>query len=131
MGYSQPTEPVSDLRRRAERVLGYTFKGVYNTPGKIVEDGHLVDVCVRTSLATWDFNQLTRLVVAAHRELMRVELSGDGGPGRIRIRLTRRKSFDATDRCIMRGHPSLSEHLEMLGEALPVVTAADVVGVSA
>lgn len=132
--YGDPAGPKTLLRVRAERVLGFAFRGVHNVPGRIVEfgppsGGSRVEVCAYGSIATWDFDQLTRLVIAAHRERVRVEVCGTGGPRRLRLILTLRKAFaDAGDSPFMLGHPSVSEMLERHGERLPAVTYRDVVG---
>lgn len=81
-------------RERIEAVLSFTFCGLHNVPGRIRHAAALspwgnasASVCVSTDLATFDGERLTRLVVAAHDQAVRVEITGDGGPGRVRILL--------------------------------------------
>lgn len=63
----------------AIELIAMVFGGAHNAPinwRKAEIDESSVHVCTRWApLATWDFNQLTRLVVASHDLMIRVELS--------------------------------------------------------
>lgn len=60
-------------------------------------------------LSTTDMNTLTVLVLAAHRDCVRVELTG-GSPYRVGVMLHARKPGDKS---IMYGHPTLDDLAEM------------------
>lgn len=83
------SEPIT----RAEQVLSYAFGGLHNVPGKIRrgDDSKMggVEVCVYGGLSTFDFERLTRLVLAAHAYCVRVEVSG-ASPQYVRINLYER-----------------------------------------
>jgi hypothetical protein len=55
--------------------LSEFFGGEHHIPGKVREFGFGWYVNVYGSLATYDFNELTRLVLLAHDHCVRVELS--------------------------------------------------------
>lgn len=72
---------------RAERVLACTFRGLHNAPK--IKKGPNID-CWEVNhygeLATFDFDGLTRLVVAAHMNCIRASVMSSG-PSMIKIRL--------------------------------------------
>lgn len=64
----------------AIELIAMVFGGAHNAPinwRKAEIDESSVHVCTRWApLATWDFNKLTRLVVASHDLMIRVVISG-------------------------------------------------------
>ena len=96
---------------RAERVLEYVFRGWHHVEVRRVkrESPTQITYTHHGDLSTFDWDQLTRLVVAAHSLAVRVEVSS-AGPCYVRIRLSERtRNGDMTMR-----HPTLAEHLTML-----------------
>jgi len=75
---------VKSLKEKAEAVLANTYFGLHHVPGKIKDLGHRVEVTVPCNLATFDFDGLTRLVIGAHDECVRVGLR-NGPPRKIVI----------------------------------------------
>lgn len=82
-----------EAERRCERVMAIAYRGIHHVPywrkrrwcGEI---GILVSV--PASLSTFDFDNLTRLVVAAHDECVRVEVVG-GAPHLLKLLLNVRE----------------------------------------
>lgn len=85
----KPTEPyvLSDFDKRAVGVLAKAFRmGIYNVPvdWKKVEwrlggAGVRFTMSSPRELSTWDFDTLSRLVIAAHEECIRISI--EGAPG--------------------------------------------------
>lgn len=72
--------------------------------------GRGIKVSVWSSrLSTFDFDQLTRLVLLAHDRCVRVELA-NGGPWRTGVVLHRRY---AREGCISQRHPTIEEALTL------------------
>lgn len=68
----------------------WCFRGAHHIPSDPKEFGRGISVTVYlNTLATFDFDQLTRIVVAAHDAMVRVEL-GNGGPNRIKLIMHKR-----------------------------------------
>lgn len=79
------------LKEKAESVLGFAYRGLHNVPGRIHEMGGGISIHVPTNtLATFDFDTLTRLVVMCHDECVRMSFK-NSGPARICLRFTDRK----------------------------------------
>ena len=77
-------------------------------PKRIRECGNGIEFCLVGDLSTWDWNQLTNLVLYAHAYRVRVELTG-ASPGLQRVCLHARESTGSTTE----GHPGLMELMEM------------------
>lgn len=60
-------------------------------------------------LSTFDFDRLTRLVLLAHRDAVRIEIK-NSGPRMVRIIAHRRKHDDAA--CMSQRHPSLDDLIQ-------------------
>jgi len=89
-----PPEPIDpEIERKCERVLAVTFRGIHHCHpwwDKRIAWGNGIRVTTRRDLATFDGDELTRLVVAAHDECVRVEVSG-AAPGYVYVTLHPRK----------------------------------------
>ncbi len=98
-------------RERIEGVLAFTYRGLHHVPMHrakwIGSKGDHCVVAVSDQIATWDFDELTRLVAAAHHYCVRVEINASG-PRLINLRLTARH-YRSGDIC--RRHPAMQEHL--------------------
>lgn len=110
-----PAQIPADVEAAAERVLARAFGGIHHVPEwSRREDGGTDGVIVRMhyppgGLATYDYDNLTRLVVAAHDEHVRVAIH-PGGPRGMRLVLTLRREWQEPS--ISRGHPTMEQALE-------------------
>lgn len=94
---------------RAEQVLAYTFRGIHHVDQHRIrrESPTQITYTHYGDLSTYDWDQLTRLVVAAHALAVRVEISA-ASPRYVRLRLSERsRNGDIATR-----HPTLAEHIE-------------------
>jgi hypothetical protein len=99
---------------RAERVLSTTYRGLHHC-GKIKKhnEGSEFEAWETNhfgGLATFDFDTLTRLVIAAHDECVRVEISASG-PRMVKIYLWPRKGREGG---IAERHPTIEQAIESL-----------------
>jgi len=102
---------------RAERVLTRTYRGIHHAP-KIhkrmagSEFEHW-EVNHYGDLSTYDFDTLTRLVVAAHEDCVRASISSSG-PRMVKITLHNR---EGTEGSIFMRHPRMQQAVtELLTE---------------
>jgi len=107
------------LRRKAEAVLGYTYRGLHHLPGgeraiRDLHNGRVVVASVYDGLSTFDSDELTRLVAASHFYCVRAEVR-QGGPRRVSIWFHNRPSREGgfADR-----HPTLAYAFEQHNSAL-------------
>ena len=100
-----------EFRDRAKSVIDDVFGGDHHV-GKIKWIGDAWKRCEFTtfesSISTFDFSYLTRLVVAAHDHCVRVAVE-NGGPRRLKVIISERK-LNASD-ALTGGHPALEEHV--------------------
>ena len=76
---------------------------------RIRECGNGIEFCMHGDLSTWDWNQLTNLVLYTHAYRVRADLSA-AAPGRLRVCLhAREETGSTTER-----HPGLRELVEMV-----------------
>lgn len=96
----------SPFEERAERVLAIVFRGIHNAPKITKTEGWWS--CCAYPMATYDFNELTRLVLAAHKYAVRAAVQ-NGGPGRVKILLhSRNRESDQ----IYKRHPTIQQAIE-------------------
>lgn len=103
----EPIDP--EVGRRCFRVLDIAFRGIHHVDGwwnrRALWGG--VEISTRQDLSTFDFDLLTRLVVAAHDEAVRVSVS-PSGPGMVKIMLwPRQREGDFSKR-----HPTMEQAIE-------------------
>jgi len=79
-----------------------------NRFSRIRECGDGIEFCPVGDLSTWDWNQLTNVVLYAHAYRVRVELS-PASPRRLRVCLHAREATGSTTE----RHPGLRELVEM------------------
>ena len=88
------------------------WRGGAHHMGKVSEFGSGVSTSVSQGIATYDFNELTRLVLLAHRDCIRIEINASG-PGLLKICAWKR--HQKTGRLHKR-HPDLNTLVEMIFE---------------
>ena len=92
-------------KERAQEFFEEFFRGEHHFPGEIIEWGSGWAMNIHQDLGTWDFNQLTMLVVMAHDDSIRVGIM-PVNMQMMRITLhVRPRGFGAND------HPGLAEHV--------------------
>lgn len=98
---------LTPFEKVAVRVLCLGFGRPWNVPWNWGRTdwhcGGCVSVCARSTLATYDRDGLTRLVIAAHDYCVRVEISPAMSYLRIRVHPRSREKL------IMSGHPTIEE----------------------
>jgi len=105
-------ERLALAQERIRNVLATTFRGIHHC-GKIKKyDEGTVNEMWETNkyggMTTYDFDELTRLVIAAHDECVRVEIS-HSGPGLVKIRLWARDNRDGK---YYEKHPTIEEAIK-------------------
>lgn len=93
------------FEERAEAVLACVFQGIHHCPDikKFPGEGGRWEVNVIGPLSTYDFDALTRLVIAAHHHCIRASV-GPSGPRMVKIMLHNRKGREGG---MSERHPSL------------------------
>ncbi len=99
------TAPIGTPEQRMEAVLERAFHGLHHVQ-QLKKQPRFWECVANGGLATFDFNTLTLLVLAAHEHCVRVELSGKGRD--ILIRLHPRTG---TNGRMPERHPSIEEAL--------------------
>lgn len=103
------------FKERALRVIDVAYGGQHHVWSLKWNDGRWTSngctFLVGEMAATYDFAELTKLVVACHDECVRGEIR-NGGPGRLRVILTpRERKSKHPDVC---AHPTLESHVEQI-----------------
>lgn len=119
-GWTPRPEQLTAFQAKVCDILGMVGGGIYNAP--ILHEktdwdyGYGgVSVLWRQSVATWDFNQLTILVLLCHEARIRCEISAGGA------KLLRFSFWQRTNEGSMsRRHPNLDEALEAFRRWLPL-----------
>jgi hypothetical protein len=100
-----------EIEKRCEDVIAQAFRGAYHCSGwsrrKAWGDGIKVSCC--QDLSTCDFDILTRLVIAAHDNAVRVRIM-QGGAWGVSIGLTPRKR----EGDIFESHPTIEAAIERM-----------------
>lgn len=107
-------EPQSDKTEqepfevRAEKLLARVFRGMHHVYSLKKERDYWT--CITNHVSTYDFDELTRLVLAAHEYCCRVEIR-NGGPLRLKIFVSPRipKTDDSN---IFESHPTIEQAIE-------------------
>ena len=91
MSEQQPMpEPPGMTKAEAEEFFGVLFHGKHHIPGDVKPFGRGWKISAHSGrLATYDFDDLTRLVFLAHDRCVRAEII-QGAPGRIGIAIWKR-----------------------------------------
>ena len=105
----------AEFALKAIAVVNFSFGGTHHVQSPKWELGHL-RFSIYGGISTWDYNAMTKLVVSAHRECVRVEVHAHTFR-QLRVSISRRVRFeDAGEYPMCTGHPTLKEHLAKLGE---------------
>lgn len=110
---TQPAPALSDFQHAAISMFVCAMgTGIYNLPinwtrGDYSYEG-AVHLVMYGSMATWDFNHLTRLVIAAHDACIRVSVEA-AAPKYLRIAMHRR---DRDADAIHARHPTIEQAIE-------------------
>lgn len=119
-GLKNGPDKLSPFQARAMDILGMVFGGIYNAPinwGTVDWDyggGVSVTTRYRRSMATWDFQELTRFVFLCHEARVRGEIQVAG----FGLRLSMWQRSDAGT--VGSRHPNLAEAVAAFREYLPV-----------
>lgn len=111
MSYRQ--EWMTDDQWACAELIADMERGFHHLRAKIKPWGNGISYCRTGRIATWDFAELSRLVVFAHDRCIRIEI-GPAAPNRIRIIAHRRHKRDGS---MMERHPTIEEHIAMLRPA--------------
>lgn len=115
---TQTPKPILQLtHEEAIEFFAEFFRGKHHIPAKLKENGYGWEVSTTTDLSTYDFDRLTRLVLLAHRNAIRVSLD-NGGPRRMKIIIHKR--LHNREERMARRHPSLLDLCDMAEALLPV-----------
>ena len=99
----------SILMQKVLRILEKTFHGLHHVHGKLHEDeGFMIYLNVRDSLATYDFNQLTTLVIGAHEECVRLQINYSG-PHMLKLYFWNREREGS----MSQRHPTIEQAVKM------------------
>lgn len=100
------------LKEKAMAVLIGTYRGAHHIPGEVHDKGRMIQVSVWDGLSTFDFDLLTRLVILAHDECVRLDIS-QSSPKRLKLLFhDRERSGDLTRR-----HPTIEEAVQTMRDA--------------
>lgn len=106
------SETLKPFEARAEAVLACVFGGLHNCPEikKVPGEGGRWEVLCRSTLSTFDFDGMTRLVIAAHDNCVRASVM-PGGPAAMKIMLHDRKGRTGN---MCHRHPTLEQAIESI-----------------
>ena len=99
-------ERLESFEVRAERMLDKAYRGIYHVGGRIKKDKHYWEFSEHQDLSTYDAELLTRLVIGAHDECLRLSVLGEGGPRRVKIRIHPRTGRDGS---FYERHPTMEQ----------------------
>lgn len=104
---------LSPIGRKAANVLGFVYAGIYHLDQAALKkvnwaDKWNVHVIIDGSLATYDANALTRLVIAAHDLCARVEIEARAYRY-LRLTFSER---ERNGRSVITSHPTIEQAIE-------------------
>lgn len=99
----------TDEQRRCWDALTWAFKGAHHFDGPVYAHGQGVRTTAHGGASTFDDDLLTRLVVVAHIDAVRIEIV-NGGPSRLGVMAHPRKRDSD---CSMARHPTERELIAM------------------
>jgi len=107
---------------KEEAVAFFTefYRGEHHFPSELKPFGEGWSMSHFGAMATYDGNELTRLVFLAHKLCIRVQIV-QGGPNRLRIAIWKRKREGSP----WERHPTMEQAIQMAGDP-PAVREGDV-----
>lgn len=106
-------KPLSPFGRQVADLLGYLYAGIYHIEHAVQKvdwsnDRYIVlKIGTEASLATWDFNYLTTLVLLCHRMAIRCEVS-PCNPQKITLHFHKRQRTGG----MAERHPTIEEAIQ-------------------
>lgn len=101
-------------KQEATDMFSLLFNGEHHIPSDIKEFGPGFYVSYRGDMATFDFNQLTKMVVLAHDKCYRFSIAPNG-PMALKIIIHKREGREGS---MTKIHPELEEHVKTIRERL-------------
>jgi hypothetical protein len=100
-------------------ILGAVYRGIYHLEGRYLQrsewhNDRFIGVRVRRQLATWDFNELTMLVVLCHDAAIRLSVDAASN-GMLELTFHPRKREGG----MCTRHPTIEEAVEMARRLIP------------
>lgn len=89
----------------AIKILSRAYRGGHHIPAKVHDKGLYACVDINSDLATYDGDLLTRLVVLAHDECVRLEIQ-PSGPGKVKLLFHPRKTRNGR---LSQCHPTIEQ----------------------
>lgn len=111
---------ISDFGKEVADILGCVYEGIYHILKPVLhervdwEDKRMIEIVLPGTLATYDSDSLTRLVIMCHKHAIRLEI-GAAANGYLRLRFHRR-SRDG--KRMYEYHPSMEEAIDKLKKSL-------------
>jgi hypothetical protein len=99
-----------ELAQKVELFIDFVFGGKHHT-NKVINHNSWYEVKFYQDVATWDFNIMTKMVVASHDLGLRADIEANGLRG-LKVLLHNRKSREGL---MHQRHPTLEQHLERIG----------------
>jgi hypothetical protein len=90
---------------RAEKMLDRVFRGIYHVSSLKKEKRHWT--CITNHISTFDFDEMTRLVLGAHEYCLRVDI-GNGGPHRLKVFISPRER----EGLVYDRHPTIEQAIQ-------------------
>jgi len=106
---------LADLRERVERILANAYHGIHHVPYWSRRKEHRgafpsIQVAVLDGISTYDFDTLTRLVIASHDACVRLEICWSG-PRMLKLMFHPRVRENESIAC---RHPTIEEAIERI-----------------
>lgn len=103
-------QDMSDLGRSVADLLGDLYLGIYHLNPKSLRkvdwtNDVWIGVTVRDGLGTWDYNDLTRLVILCHDRMLRCQIDGLA-PGYLRLAFHKRTQREGAN---SKRHPTIEQ----------------------
>jgi len=118
----QGIKNISPLGEQVADLVGHLFKGIYHISDEAMkanwDNPQHVKISIACELATWDYNNLTELVVLAHDACLRVSVRPYGPRNLLLLFHQRQREGGFSER-----HPTLESHAAMLREHYTVEPA--------
>lgn len=119
---------ISPLGESVADLLGLVWRGIYHMSSSLLcktdwSDDYMIEVRIRGSdLSTWDYNELTQLVVVAHDMNLRLSIMQHGPQGMMLRFWQREGRYDIEKReDYARRQPTIEDHIKLIRSTYEVV----------